>query len=199
VVAPIAAVDLESAPDHPVDVDGEGVAGQRHRRYGLPSRLTGPLHGPGASLCRVRAGTARRAIAMSSIDRRQLLQGTAALAVTATLANQAVSMPAAHAQGVEPGRGPGPRLGEPGSYGTSSSTTAGKSMARGGCVGTAAGLACGTRKTAGGSDRNRSDFVQRGPRVTIAIECLCAYSVPLDRPADSIGRGIPVDNVRPGP
>jgi poly(3-hydroxybutyrate) depolymerase len=37
---------------------------------------------------------------MSMIDRRRLLQGTAALAVTATLANQAVSMPAAGAHGV---------------------------------------------------------------------------------------------------
>ena len=36
---------------------------------------------------------------MSTIDRRRLLQGTAAVAVTATLANQAVSVPAAHAHG----------------------------------------------------------------------------------------------------
>ena len=36
---------------------------------------------------------------MNTIDRRRLLQGTAAAAVTATLANQAVSMPAAHAHG----------------------------------------------------------------------------------------------------
>lgn len=47
---------------------------------------------------------------MTSIDRRRLLQGTAAAAVTATLASQGLSVPAARAQGA--GRTPA-ELGEP--------------------------------------------------------------------------------------
>ena len=47
---------------------------------------------------------------MSTIDRRRLLQGTAALAVTATLAGQAVSLSAA---GAHPGGWTPGELGEP--------------------------------------------------------------------------------------